>query len=94
MAEDNSIVEFEAPLMIAKVFRNSEDGEYILQVRVPDKSINEWTLGLNEEIAKSKVSTILNAYTQGLEYVQEQVRTAFAVEADSKEQGVDQPTAT
>ena len=77
------IIEFESALMIAKVYRKDTESEYVLQIKVPDKSVNEWTLGLNEEIAKSKVSTIINSYSQGLEYVQEQVRTAFAEQEEA-----------
>ena len=54
------------------------DGDYILKVGVQDKSTNEWNLGKDEGIAKGKVQTVLTAYADGLEYVQEQVRAVFA----------------
>ena len=68
--------ELEHIMMIAEV--ELVDGDYILKVGVQDKSTNEWNLGKDEGIAKGKVQTVLSAYAEGLEYVQEQVRTAFA----------------
>ena len=59
------------------------DGEYILKVTVPQMSINEWTLGKDEAIAKGKASSILSSYTNGLEFVQGEVRKVFA----EKEEG-------
>ena len=72
------IIEVEDVMMGYKVV--NRNGDYVLEVKVPFNSVNEWNLGKNEEIAKSKVSTILTSYSQGLEYVQEQVRAVFAAE--------------
>jgi len=68
--------ELEHIMMMAEV--ESVDGDYILKVGVQDKSTNEWNLGSDEGIASGRVKTVLMAYADGLEYVQEQVRTAFA----------------
>jgi len=55
-------------------------GEYILKVTVPNRSVNEWTLGKDEGVAKARASKILTSYTNGLEFVQEQVREVFSEE--------------
>jgi hypothetical protein len=72
------MIELEVVMMEAKV--EVVDGEYILTIRVPNKSTNEWNLGLDEQIAKGKVVTVLDTYANGLEYVQEKVRGVFAVD--------------
>ncbi len=73
-------IEMEDCLMTAVV--ELVDGEYVLKVRVPTRSINEWTLGKDEAIAKGKASNILSSYTNGLEFVQEQVRNVFSEEEE------------
>jgi len=70
--------ELEVVMMEATVEKTDEG--YILKIRVPDKSVNEWNLGLEEDVAKGKVATVLDTYAQGLEYVQEQVRGVFATD--------------
>jgi len=66
------------PLMSYSV-EKTEEG-YITSVKVHGKSVNSWNLGLNEEVAQSKTSTIIETYTNGLEFVQENVRNVFAKE--------------
>ena len=77
-------IEMEDNLMSVKVVVK-EDGEYAIRVKVDGGSINEWSLGMDETIAKGKVQTILNSYVQGLEFVQEEVRKVFAEQEDAKE---------
>ena len=69
------------PLMSYSVSHSKKDG-YKISVKAHGQSVNSWSLGHNEEIAQSKTSTIISSYTKGLEYVQEQVRTAFAEEEE------------
>ena len=73
----------ETALMSYKVEQVEE--EYIIKVTVHGKSVNEWTLGTNEEIAQSKAKTLVDTYMNGLEYVQEQVRNVFAEQENSTE---------
>ena len=65
------------PLMSYSVSHSKKDG-YNIAVKVHGKTVNVWNLGDNEEIAQSKTATILDSYSKGLEYVQEQVRAVFA----------------
>ena len=76
-------IEMEDTLMSVKVVVK-EDGEYAIRVKVDGGSINEWSLGMDEAVAKGKVQTILNSYVQGLEFVQEEVRKVFAEEEEAK----------
>jgi hypothetical protein len=69
--------------------KTNEKGEFEVSIRVhrfaedidgnlyPDGTVNTWNLGLNEEIAKSKVKTVIDTYLQGLEFVQGEVRRVF-----------------
>ena len=75
------VIEMEDSLLKTEVIRNT-DGEYVIKVIVSGGSINEWSLGHDEAIAKGKVSTILGSYMNGLEFVQEEVRKVFAQEED------------
>ncbi len=70
------------PLMSYSV-KQTEEG-YICTVKAHGQSVNEWNLGLNEEIAQSKVATIVDSYTKGLEYVQSQVRGIFSEQEEGK----------
>lgn len=67
--------------MSYKVEKN-ELGEFVCQVKAHGQSVNEWNLGLNEEIAQSKTATIIDSYTKGMEYIQSQVRTIFSEASD------------
>lgn len=78
----NMIVENE-PLMSYSIEQTTEG--YICRVKAHGQSVNEWNLGLNEEVAQSKTSTIIDSYTKGLEYVQSQVRTIFTEQEDNQE---------
>ena len=79
----NVIVE-ETPLVSYKVVKN-DDGEFFIGVKVHGQTVNEWNLGNNEEIAQSKSKTIIDTYLKGLEFVQQQVRTAFTEAEDVTE---------
>ena len=64
---------------------NDKDSVNIIEpipVIVSGGTINEWTLGHDETIAKGKVSTIISTYIDGLEFVQNQVRTVFEEATD------------
>ncbi len=61
------------------------DGDYTVSVKAEQGSTNSWSLGKDEAIAKGRVSTIMNSYLQGLEFIQEQVREAFAEAEDTTE---------
>ncbi len=78
---NNETIEMEDNLLKVKVVIK-EDGEYAIQVIVDNGTINEWSLGHDEVVAKGKVQTILNSYMQGLEFLQEEVRKVFAQEED------------
>jgi len=67
------------PLMSYSVSHSKKDG-YSIAVKAHGKTINAWNLGMNEEIAQSKTLTILDSYSRGLEFVQNQVREVFAKE--------------
>jgi len=81
------------PLMSFKIVK-TEEGEFVMAVKVhkfsvdaegntyADGTVNEWTLGLNEEIAQAKTKTIIDTYLKGLEFVQSEVRKVFANEED------------
>lgn len=64
------------PLMSYSV-NQTEDG-YIITVKAHGRTVNEWNLGFNEEVAQSKTATIVETYLNGLEFVQNQVRDVFA----------------
>ncbi len=82
-------------LMSYKVELDKDTKEYSVSVKVhqwgedadgnlyPNGTVNTWNLGLNEEIAKSKVKTIVDTYLKGLEFVQSEVRRVFE-EADGQ----------
>ncbi len=70
------------PMVSYSVSYSKKDG-YNLAVKVHGKTVNAWNLGMNEEIAQSKTTTILNSYMNGLEYVQDQVRAVFAEQEDA-----------
>jgi hypothetical protein len=78
----NKIIVDNEPLMSYKVIETEEG--FICSVRAHGKSVNEWNLGKNEEIAQAKTATIIDSYEKGLEYVQSQVRTIFAEEEEGK----------
>lgn len=59
---------------------------FIIKVRVPERTVNEWNLGFNEEVAQSKAATIVETYRKGLEFVQDQVRSVFSEQEDAIEQ--------
>ncbi len=77
-------IEMEMPLMVAKVVK-SKLGIYSLRVKAYNGSTNEWSFGMDEQIAKGRTATVLDAYAKGMEFIQEQVRTAF--DEESKKQG-------
>jgi hypothetical protein len=68
---NNKDGEFE---MAVKVLRFSEDADGNLY---PSGTVNTWNLGFNEEIAKTKVKTIVDTYLKGLEFIQSEVRKVF-----------------
>ena len=63
------------PLMDFCVTQTSEG--YILKVTALQRTVNEWNLGLNEEVAQSKASTLVEMYRNGLEFLQDQVRETY-----------------
>lgn len=65
------------PLMSYSVSFSKKDG-YKVAVKAHGKTVNSWDLGHNEEIAQSRVKHLVDTYLQGLEFVQDQVRTIFA----------------
>ena len=75
-------IEMEDTLMSVKVVVKPS-GEYAIMVTASGGTINEWSLGHDEAIAKGKVSTILSSYMKGLEFIQEQVRTVFAEQEEA-----------
>lgn len=72
---DNNIIDSQ-PLMDYSVTQTAEG--YILKVRVFERTVNEWNLGLNEEVAQSKASTLIEMYRDGLEFLQDQVRETYS----------------
>ena len=78
------VVEMEDNLMTVKVVRGTA-GEYEISIGVSGGTINTWSLGHDEAVAKGKVSTILDSYMKGLEFVQGEVRKVFAEEEDKAE---------
>ncbi len=66
------------PLMDYSVVQTSEG--YILKVKVLERTVNEWNLGLNEEVAQAKASTLVETYRNGLEFLQNQVREIYSNE--------------
>ncbi len=85
----SKVIVEDTPIMSYKVVQNDE-GEYVVGVVLHGQTVNEWTLGMNEEVAQSKARTIIDTYVRGLEQVQQQVREIFAQEEDkaTKEQEV------
>ena len=79
------------PMMVYSVSHSKKNG-YSLAVKVIGDTVNVWNLGDNEEIAQSKTSTILTAYTRGLAHVQEEVRRVFAEAEDARESERDTST--
>ena len=67
---------FEVAVKVVKFSADAEGEIY------PDGTVNTWSLGLNEEIAKSKVKTIIDSYLKGLEFVQSEVRRVFVEEEE------------
>ena len=65
----------EGTLFMYKV-RDTREG-FVLQVKGEGGTVNEWNLGMDETLAKGKVANLIDTYRKGLEYLQEQVRTAF-----------------
>lgn len=76
------VIELEDTLMGVKVFVKPS-GEYVVMITVNGGTTNEWSLGFDEAIAKGKVVTILGSYTNGLNFVQEEVRKVFSEEEDT-----------
>jgi len=70
-------------LFMYKVMETREG--YVLTVKAEGGTVNEWNLGMDEALAKGKVSTIISTYQKGLEYLQEQVRTVFEAKAEQGE---------
>lgn len=60
---------------------------YILKVKAYQRTVNEWNLGLNEEVAQSKASTLVEAYRNGLEFLQGQIRDIYAEKEDEEATG-------
>jgi len=75
------IIVKDEPLMSYSVSHSKKDG-YSIAVKAHGSTVNVWNLGHNEEIAQSKTVTILDSYSKGLEYVQEQVRAVFEEETN------------
>ncbi len=73
-------VEVDDVLMSMRVERLDETGEYTVSVKAHGSTINTWSLGFDEAVAKGKVATILDSYVRGLEFIQEQVRSIFTEE--------------
>ena len=74
-------------MLMYKVMQNK--GEFVLTIKAEGGTINEWTLGMDEGIAKGKVKTILDTYANGMEFLQEEVRKVFA-KVESAEEEVEQ----
>ena len=67
--------------MSYSIAHSKKDG-YKVSVKAHGKSVNTWSLGHDEAVAKGRVGSILDAYANGLEFTQEQVREIFAKEED------------
>ena len=75
----------EGTLFMYKVQQTREG--YLLTVKGEGGTVNEWNLGMDEAVAKGKVATLIKTYQDGLEYLQEQVRTAFEVKESAEQEG-------
>lgn len=77
---DITIIVYEEPIMSYNVTKTQEG--FIVSVKLHGKTVNEWNMGLNEEIAQSKATHLIDTYTKALELVQSDVRKIFAEEED------------
>ncbi len=76
--ESPKYIVYEEPLMSYSVTQTSEG--FIVAVKVHGKTVNEWNMGLNEEVAQSKATHLIDTYSRALDEVQSRVREIFAEE--------------